>query len=95
MIEAYWHMFRNKGAVFCLLVSAGQYDLATFTTPILQPASCGGIPCAAPRAMERSDWQLLDTPAQKAVATVSMILTSQFDLGIFGMILALTAAKLN
>lgn len=34
--------------------------------------------------MERSDWQLLDTPAQKAVATVSMILTSQSDLGIWG-----------
>ena len=86
MIEAYWHMFRNKGAVFCWFLR---------TTPILHPASCGGIPCAAPRAMERSDWQLLDTPAQKAVATVSMILTSQFDLGIFGMILALTGAKLN
>lgn len=38
MIEAYWHVIicSYKGAV-CVLVSAGQYDLATFTILILQP----------------------------------------------------------
>lgn len=64
---------------FLLLLSAALYDLATFTkhhhpSTNSLPRSLG-IPCPAPRAMERSDWQLLDTPAQKAVATVSMILT--------------------